>query len=196
MGSCQSETDAPDAANASENNTPVRSSKKVVHIAVGVVVAVVILISVGIGVVTAMDKGSASGDNLRGDKGSASAVEYDDFFSSIQSGIGDAKSDVVSLKSKILNWDAGQRLPDHQFWDGYAALIRRGEKEHDQRASEALSVLGKLQEQLDCSLVSGYDSLVGSFNPVTHEYDLETLRAFCLGPLTTYESSCNKVLNI
>ena len=123
-------------------------------------------------------------------------VEYDDFFSSIQSEIGYAKSDVVSLSTEIWDWDVSQMLPEHEFWNEYGALIYCGQKEHDQRASEALSVLGKLQEQLDCSLVSGYDSLVGSFNPVTHEYDLETLRAFCLGPLTTYESSCNKVLNI
>lgn len=125
----------------------------------------------------------------------ADAVEYDDFFPSIQSEIGYAKSDVVSLSQQIWTHNVGQRLPDHEFWDEYDALIRCGENEHGRRASEALSVLHDLENQVD-SLVSGYDSLVESFNPVTHQYDLETLRNFCRGPLKRYVSSCNKVLDI
>ena len=123
------------------------------------------------------------------------AMKNDAFFSSIQSEIGYAKSDVVSLSTEIWTWDVGRLLPAHEFWDHYDALIHSVEGEHDQRARELLPMLNNLQQELDGSVVSGYDTLVSSYNPVTHEYDPELLKTFCRGPLTKYVSNCTRVLN-
>ena len=122
-------------------------------------------------------------------------MKTDDFLSSIQSEIGNAKDDVVSLSTEIWNWDVSRMLPEHEFWDHYDDLIHSLEGEHDQRARQLVPALGNLQQQLDDSVVSGYDSLVTSYNPVTHKYDPDALHAFCRGTLTKYVSSCTKVLN-
>ena len=122
-------------------------------------------------------------------------ITFTNFFPDLQSEVNDAKSDVVSLSTEIWNWDVSEKLPAHRFRDNYAALIDCGEGTPGERARDAVTLLNRLEQQVDYSLVSGYDALVHSAER-TGEYDQETLRDFCRGPLTRYVSTCDKVLNI
>ena len=125
----------------------------------------------------------------------AAPITFTNFFGDLQSEVYEAKSDVVSLSTQIWNWDVSEQLPSFKFRDNYAALIECGEDTPGERAKDAVTLLDELEQQVDYTLVSGYDNLVESFDP-SIGYDQETLRDFCTGPLTRYVSTCNKVLNI